>query len=360
MTRRHVGFAWLEAAAVGSWVGSTRTWISQVREVPFGATAVVASWHADTPGGAWLEVAVQGRHDDADWSPWLTLANWAEADDTLTSTSVRGQQLDGVLVDVDEVRIEAAVAWTEVRGRVTLRRGPESAQPPALHRLGLLTSRVPEQAGPTSAPGHRSAVQIAVPAHSQHVHRNRYPQYGGGGQAWCSPTSVSMVLEHFAALPPSEDYRWVGDGPDRFVPHIARRCFDQAYGGTGNWSFNVAYAAGRGLDAFVTRLRSLAEAETFVAAGIPLVLSVSFAAGELRGSCYSTRGHLLTLVGFTADGDPVVNDPASHDLPDSSRVRTTYDRGELERAWLSGSGGITYVMRTPDLPLPPAPAEANW
>jgi hypothetical protein len=47
-------------------------------------------------------------------------------------------------------------------------------------------------------------------------------------------------------------------------------------------------------------------------------------------------------------------------VPDNAQVRTTYDRAELEQAWLSGSGGIAYVMRPPQLPLPAAPAEANW
>lgn len=359
MSARHVTFGWLEAAGDPSWSGLTRTWTSGVRAVPFGATAVVASWHADTPEGSWLEVAVQGRADDADWSRWLMLARWAGSDATLRPTSVPGQQLDGVVVDADEVRIDDAVAWTEVRARVTLHRAAESAPVPTLHRIGLLTSRVPAQAGPC-VPAQRTPLQIDVPARSQQLHRGRYPQYGGGGAAWCSPTSVSMVLEHFGALPAPADYRWVDDGPDRFVPHVARRCFDEAYGGTGNWSFNVAYAAGQGLNAFVTRLRSLVEAEQLVAARIPLVLSVSFAAGELSGAGYSTAGHLLTLVGFTGDGDPVVNDPASHELADSSRVRTTYDRCELERVWLRGSGGLTYVMHPPGLPLPPAPAEANW
>jgi hypothetical protein len=358
MSARHVTFGWLEAADNTSWSGLTRTWTSRVRTVPFGATAVVASWHADTPGGSWLEVAVQGRVGDGDWSQWLVLARWADSDDTLSPTSVPGQKLEEVLVDADEVRIDAASAWTEVRARVVLHRAADSAPVPTLHRIGLLTSRVPDEAGPC-APGQLAAMQIDVPAHSQQLHRDRYPQYGGG-QAWCSPTSVSMVLEHFGALPSPVDYGWVDNGPDRFVPHVARRCFDEAYGGTGNWSFNVAYAASQGLNAFVTRLRSLVEAEQLVAAGIPLVLSVSFAAGELSGAGYSTAGHLLTVVGFTADGDPVVNDPASHELADNAQVRTTYDRCELERAWLRGSGGITYVLHPPGLPLPPAPAEANW
>ena len=38
-----------------------------------------------------------------------------------------------------------------------------------------------------------------------------YPQYGGGGEAWCSPTSTSMVLGYYEALPPQLGVR-LGDG----------------------------------------------------------------------------------------------------------------------------------------------------
>jgi len=349
---RHVTFAWLD----GDESPEPGTWLSQVHEVPFGATAVIASWQAGTPSGSWIEVAARGRATGADWSDWLALAVWASGDETVRPTSVAGQAAEGVRVDTDEVRIDPDAAWAQVQARVQL----HGAQPPHLHRLGLMTSRLPGAVGPVSKPVLGRAVEIDVPAYSQMVHRGRHPEYGGGGQAWCSPTSVSMVLDHFGALPPADDYTWVDAGPERFVPHVARRCYDHAYQGTGNWSFNVAYAAERGLTAFATRLRSLAEAELLVAAGVPLIVSASFTADELTGAGYGTSGHLLTIVGFTEAGDPVVNDPASHELADNAQVRTTYDRAQFERVWLTGSGGLTYVLHRPDLQLPAPPAEANW
>ena len=38
-----------------------------------------------------------------------------------------------------------------------------------------------------------STVDLAVPAYSQMLHSGHFPQYGGGGQAWCSPTSTAMA-----------------------------------------------------------------------------------------------------------------------------------------------------------------------
>ena len=117
--------------------------------------------------------------------------------------------------------------------------------------------------------------------------------------------------------------------------------------------------------AMVSRLRSLREAERFIAAGIPLVASVRFGAGELRGSpISSTNGHLMVVVGFTRSGDVVVNDPAASG---SSGVRRTYDRGQFEDVWLrrnasgsGGSGGLVYVVNDAAHPLPSRTTPHNW
>ena len=55
------------------------------------------------------------------------------------------------------------------------------------------------------------------------------------------------------------------------------------------------------------------------------------------------------IVGFTATGDVVVNDPAASS---ASGVRRTYDRGQFEAAWLGGSGGTAYVIHDAAHPLP--------
>ena len=137
--------------------------------------------------------------------------------------------------------------------------------------------------------------------------------------------------------------------------------FDHAYGGAGNWSFNTAYAALHGTEAFVTRLRSLEEAELFVAAGIPLVASVAFEEDELPGAGYRTSGHLLVVAGFDEAGDVIVNDPASHRIPSNDEVRAVYPRAPFEKVWMR-SGGLVYVVRPPDvlLPAPARPDQRNW
>ena len=148
-----------------------------------------------------------------------------------------------------------------------------------------------------------------------------------------------MVLSHAGRLPPGTD-----------IPAAARQVHDPAWTGTGNWSFNTAWAAGLAGHAFVTRLRDLRDAERFVDAGIPLVASVAYPRGALRGApTHGTDGHLVVIRGFTADGDVVTNDPGA---PTDRSVRRTYDRGEFERAWLGGSGGTVYVIHRDDQVLP--------
>jgi len=92
------------------------------------------------------------------------------------------------------------------------------------------------------------------------------------------------------------------------------------------WPFNAAYAHTYSLDSFVTRLRSLAEVERFVDAGIPVVVSLSWKLKDMPEATYETNGHLLVIVGFTDDGDPVLNDPASNS---NDNVRSIYTREQV-------------------------------
>src|SRR3981081_4657697 len=139
-----------------------------------------------------------------------------------------------------------------------------------------------------------------------------------------------MVVEFWGRGPRADDMAWVDGGyADPSVDFAARATYDAAYRGTGNWPFNSAYAARFGLAAFVTQLRSLAEAERFVRAGIPLVASISARPGELDRFLFAggTNGHLVVIVGFDASGRPIVNDPAAWA---NSGVRHVYDRAQFE------------------------------
>jgi hypothetical protein len=226
---------------------------------------------------------------------------------------------------------------------------PAGDQSPTVRSIGAMASALPEpKRKPVEGPGGGVVSTLAVPQYSQEVHVGEYPQYDGGGEAWCSPTSTSMVLSFWGSGPTPADYAWVDPSyADPWVDHAARMTYDYNYEGAGNWPFNTAYASTFGLDGFVTRLRSMDEVEQFIGAGIPLVLSLAMKKNEVPGAGYSTNGHLLVVVGFTAGGDAVVNDPFA---PSNADVRKVFSRAEFENAWLNTSGGVVYVMRPRALP----------
>jgi hypothetical protein len=337
-------------------------WTSPTVPVGFAFTELVASWNSHTPAGTWVAVQVEVCTDDGVWSGPYELGRWAMDAETIKRTSVPGQRDEIAEVDVDTLRSQPRVRLAGWRLTVSLHRRTGSDLTPRVGLVGAVTSTPPAARAPLPerSPGAGSGLALDVPTFSQEVHADRYLELSGGGTSWCSPTATSMVLAYFDALPEPASYAWVeAASPDPWVVHAAAKTYDWVYG-AGNWPFNVAYASELGLRAFVTRLRTLDEAERFVAAGIPLVASISFAEDELAGAGYTTEGHLLVIVGFTETHDVIVHDPASHKVASSDEVRTVYDRDQFTAAWQSGSGGIVYVLRPADRPLPAPPDEPNW
>ncbi len=268
------------------------------------------------------------------------LGRWTSGE-AIRRTSAGTQADDLARVAVDTLKTAGASGW---QLKVTLLRAPGSGAAVTLDRVGAVASRLPVTDDvPTSAPGPGVGTTLAVPAYSQMVHAGHSPQWGGGGEAWCSPTSVAMVLGYRGATPAAAA-GYAGPGHrDPMVDYAARMTYDHGYDGTGNWAFNTAYAGQFVPESYVTRLRSLREAEDYIAAGTPLVVSVAFGPGELTGApISSTPGHLMVIVGFTANGDVVVNDPAA---PTDASVRRTYKRAQFEDAWIPTSGGTAYVIR---------------
>ena len=334
------------------------SWLSPevIPSHPF--TNLVPSWNARTPDGSWLEVEARTTDDGVHWSRWWVLSRWAETDTAIHPTTVPGQRDNRTRVDIEELVAADGVTWTGYQLRVSLMRPAGGDAVPTVSLVGAVVSAGEPVGGDLGSVGHGR--ELHVPAYSQQVHRGEYPQWDSGGESWCSPTSTTMVLGSWGLGPSEDEYAWVDPAyADRFVDHAARSVFDHAYDGAGNWSFNTAYAALHGAEAFVTRLRSLAEVEQFIAAGIPLVTTVSFEEDELPGAGYRTSGHLLVVVGFDDSGDVVVNDPASHGVPRNDEVRVVYPRGPFEKVWMR-SGCLVYVVRPADVPLPPRPEPPNW
>jgi Peptidase_C39 like family len=343
----------------GSIAAVAGTWTSPPFDPGLSFSELVSSWNADTPPGTWLQVEMRGVTGKGTTTKWYVLGRWAYGEDTILRTSVGGQGDADGFVSIDTFFAKDHLL-PSYQLRVTLYRTPSTTALPRLRLVGAVASDAPNQKPLIPTPlGGAEGITLLVPQYSQEIHAGQYPEYDGGGEAWCSPTSTSMVLAYWGALPPSSEWSWVDPSyADPWVDNTARHVFDVHYDGAGNWPFNTAYAGGRGLNAFVTQLRGLNEAEQFIKARIPLVASVAANPNKLTGFLLDkgTNGHLLVIVGFTASGDVVVNDPAA---TSDATVQRVYNRAEFERAWLPASGGIVYVMRPASVPLPPS-FGGNW
>ncbi|GAC1419986.1 MAG: peptidase C39 family protein [Candidatus Velthaea sp.] len=278
---------------------------------PTGGRTIVRTAPVKRAVVVWNTRAVAGRIDlavyraDGQVSGWLPYVEFAPG----TRRSLCGAD-EVARITTDIVQSEVPIVAIEVRTDA------------ALDAIAIST--------PLQNPARLWMPAIAtleVPALSQYV-ADRPTERG-----WCSPTTLAMLLAFWGSPRPLAD--------------VVRSVYDEAYGGTGNWAFNMAYASSLGYRATVVHLEGLAHASQFVAAGVPLALSYSWNGNELPGAPLDhSDGHLAVLRGFTRHGHPQLNDPAQPD------ILTTYDRSALERVWRA-HGGVAYAVvpheRTPDL-----------
>jgi hypothetical protein len=348
------------------------TWTSPSHSLAFGATELVSSWNAQTPAGTWLKVELDATMEDGNHTGWLDMGDWASGDGDIARTSTSPVAAPYGEVDTDTFSAYTGHSVQSYQLRATLYRLPGSTATPRLWQVGAFASDIPDrQTVPASIPGLAShlGIELPVPSYSQDIHAGQYPQWDGGGEAWCSPTSNEMVDEYWGVHPSKEQLAFVDPSyQDPTVDVAARGTYDYSYQGTGNWPFNAAYASSYGLDAEIVQLRSLDDVERLVASGIPVITSQAFEKGEITGANYNTSGHLWVIVGFTTAGDVIVNDPAS---PTDAAVRHVYPRRQFEDVWLRttwkkanghtgyGSGGVAYVIKPHWLPLPPVIDRAN-
>ncbi|MDI5971909.1 C39 family peptidase [Streptomyces sp. SL13] len=341
-------------------------WTSPRHQLRFGASQLVASWNAATPEGTWIQVEMGGTYSDGTATPWYVMGRWTsgDSDADIRRTSLDGQDDGKSNIGTDTFAIDDAstgLRLTAYQLRVTLYRKPGDQASPIVWRVGAMASDIPDRfTVPASTPGDAAGIELPVPTFSQDIHKGQYPQYDNGGEAWCSPTSSSMVVKYWGRGPSQAQLAWVDPSyADPEVDYAARYTYDYQYEGCGNWPFNAAYAASwPDMEGVVTRLHSLNDIEHLIKHGIPVITSQSFIASDLDGANYSTSGHLMCIAGFTADGDVVAHDPASSD---DAAVRNVYRRAQFETVWLrtqrinatggvsSGSGGVVYVYFPTDI-----------
>ena len=206
-------------------------WLAPPVEPGFSFTRLVASWNAATPGASRLRIEAQVTTRAGEQSPWYTLGVWAADDPSRTS-------LTGQRDSLAQVETDTLVARAEPFRSYRLRVRSERAAPDAVPTVRLLAAQVSDTSftlgQPTSQPLLAEPLELAIAPLSQEVHARHYPQWGGGGEAWCSPTSTQMVVDYWGRGPAAADLTWVDPSdPDPRVDFAARGTYDAAYRGTG-------------------------------------------------------------------------------------------------------------------------------
>ena len=285
---------------------------SPVIASPIDWNELVVSWNVPGLTGQ-MSLRVEARAlSAARETSFYDLGVWSP--DQQIRHSVTGQKDAEGEVETDTLILNRQAQRLQVR--VTIE-GGSKGNPPPLEFLGLSLANTLSK--DPALPPNRAAWGrvIPVPERSQVSYQ--------GGNVWCSPTSVSMVLAHWANA--RKRPQW-----DIDVPEVARGVYDRHWPGTGNWPFNTAFAGSLpGMRAYVTRFGDVAELEDWIAAGLPVVLSVSYPV--LKGKNGNPGGgHLVVCVGFTENGDVVVNDPWAV-LARGERVRKIFSRQNLVKAW---------------------------
>jgi len=163
--------------------------------------------------------------DSGETTPWYTLGMWSTSD----RSSVSGQSDALGRVDTDTLSARGALFVSYVL-RLRLERDSLDDAAPAVRLAAAQVSDVAYSASTaTSTPLSRDPVELKVPPLSQEVHARQYAQWGGGGEAWCSPTSTEMVVEFWGRGPSADDLAWVDPSyADPSVDFAARSTYDAA------------------------------------------------------------------------------------------------------------------------------------
>jgi hypothetical protein len=257
------------------------------------ATRAVVTWNADAPAGG---IALIAHRTDGSVSNPLLYARWSPDE---------RRSLDGAdaktRIAIDVLRSDVPLSGIGVSATVALDVVAVAIPPPPDAR----------------APVRRRVAPLDVPRLSQDV--RRHP----GERGWCSAAALAMLLRFH--------------GRDADVASVAREVFDSAYDGTGNWSFNAAYAGALGLRGMVAYLRGIDHVAAFVEAGFPVAISISWRPGQLPGAPLdASEGHLIVVRGIEP-AHVLVNDPAHR------AVAVRYPRAALDVVFRE-HGGVAYLV----------------
>lgn len=264
---------------------------------------LLLSWNSKTNLG-FIEIEVRVKNQT--WSQWISYGKWSDRGHNIGSFK---QEKDGIAyIAIDEVKSHDCNAF-QYRIKFS-----EHVSTVVSVSVSLVKEREIELYPIMN-------MDIEVPRISQML----IPDIGS---IICSPTSLAMVMNYY--------------GTNEEVIDTSQGCFDNGASIYGNWSYNVAYAGERGLDAYVMYCHKVKDLMQFIQHGIPIIASIRTKEGDLTGAPQAyPSGHLIVIRGFErSDKDYIlVNDPASKL---EAGVARKYDLKEFLSVW----NQVIYVIQT--------------
>ena len=219
----------------------------------------IPSWNARTPSDTWLQMELRLRSGGS-WTHWWDMGVWAKGTDTIKRHSVNGQRAGDWRVLTDTLQSIGPLYADAYQYRLTLV-SKRTGRTPRVRAI-YVTASNSYRNGKALVGANETlwGKDLSVPARSQMIYPN-------GGEVWCSPTSLSMVMAYWANKAGRRSL-------NQEVPTVARGTYDYVYRGNGNWPFNTAYAA-----SMVLRPRSIASPHS------------DRSSGGSRKGCLSSRAY---------------------------------------------------------------------
>jgi hypothetical protein len=303
--------------------GCTDVLVSQAINPGIKWDELIVSWNASMTSNSWLKVEARAFHGDA-VTKFFNLGEWSSDRALTPRRSALNEKDEEGHVSTDTLILKSAA------DRVQLRITISGEQRPEIKFLTLCLTDTGSK--PDALEPNRDAwgKLIPVPERSQMAYPN--------GKVLCSPTTVSMVMTYWSKKLNRPEL-------DHDVPDVEKEVYDENWHGTGNWVFNTAYAGSYpGMRACVTRMSDVSELEDWIAQGLPVAVSLCY--DRLRGKGPGPNGHLVVCVGFTKEGDVIINDPGT-----SKNIRKTFPRKNLIYAWANSKNAV-YLIYPENAALP--------
>jgi cell wall-associated NlpC family hydrolase len=265
-----------------------------------------------------ISVSAQVKTKNGAWSKWYSFGDFT-TDGESSSLNPQEDTLGKVAVDI--LKLKKPCAY--FRYKINLE--SFNSFSPILKQVSSVYTNTKKAYNEKSAlkksPKFKS-LYINVPKLSQMAMQFKY------SKDICSPVSLSMVMNYYG----------LKEKPLKTVAAV----YDKKQKIYGNWLFNTQYASTKLFYARIKRFNNMSEAEKYIANGIPIIASLTFAAGKLKKAPVKfSKGHLVVIKGFTWKGDVIVNDPAA---ATDKTVGIVYNRKEFARAWLKNKFGTAYIL----------------